>query len=165
MEFTEEQLAEIEKLKREAVSKREEELRKIHNDEMASQRKKANEEKAKAVEEAKKTAQLSTEERLKLEAEEKAKADNERLAFLENEYKKSKITAKLNEAQVPTFFVNDSRLLNAKEEELDGVVKTIKEEFSKVMPSGANVNTNVNVGGSNTKTEREKKFEEFSKIK
>lgn len=169
MDFTQEQLAEIEKLKQEAVEKavkdKEEELTKKHNDLMASTRKKYDDEKAKAVERAVKEANMSTEDKAKARAEELMKEKEERLSFLEKEYKKSTILSKLRNSQVPDMFANDSRLWTATNEELDSVVATIKEEFSKLMPSGSQIDTNFKTAGSgDKKSEKQKKFEQFSKM-
>lgn len=123
-------------------------LVKEHNEQMAQQRIKAKEEQDKAVKKAVDEANLSAEEKAKKEIEEQRKAEQEELARLRLEKKVNDRAKKLTEQGLPEFFKNDARLLNAEEEKVDEVIKTIKDEFTKVLPKGATVSTNVNGGAT-----------------
>lgn len=144
LQMTEE---ELQKKIDEAVKKATDEvtakLVKEHNENMAQQRIKAKEEQEKAVKKAVDEANLSAEDKAKRELEEQRKADQEELAQLRLEKKVNDRAKKLAEAELPDFFKNDSRLLNAEDEQVDEVIKTIKEEFNKALPKGATVSTNV----------------------
>lgn len=170
MDFTEEQQAEIKKQIDEAVSKAVEEtttkLTKEHNDTVARIRKNEKEERETAIQKAKDDAKLSSDELAKKQVEEQIKAKDTEIAELRAYKKVGELTKKLAEAGVPTLFVNDSRLLNAEEDKVDEVIKSIKDEFSKLMPSGATVSTNVNTSGSKQEANaKAKRFEEFAKMR
>ena len=153
VDFTEEQKAQIEKEKQEAIDKaladKEAELKKRHNEEMANLRTKSKEEKDKAVKDAIENAKLTEEERVKKELEEKHKAEQEELAQLRLEKKLNERGKKLVDAGVPEMLKNDSRLINAEDDKVDEVIKTIKDEWVKVAQKGGVVDTNVRGGGSN----------------
>ena len=155
MDFTEEQKTQIEKEKQEAIEKalaeKEAELKKKHNEEMSNLRVSAKAEKEKAVKDAIENAKLTEEERVKKELEEQNKADREELAQLRLEKKINERGKKLVEAGVPELFKNDSRLINAEDDKVDEIIKTIKDEWVKVAPQGATVSTNVNNGGNGGK--------------
>lgn len=144
IELTEEELkAKITEAVNEAVAKTTETLTKNHNEAMAQQRIKAKDEQDKAVKKAVEEANLTAEEKAKKELEEQRKADQEELAQLRHEKRVNDRAKKLAENNLPDFFKNDSRLLNAEDEQVDDVIKTIKEEYLKVIPDGATVSTNV----------------------
>ena len=160
MEFTDEQKAQIEAEKQEAIKLALEEQQKKHQADMANARIKADEEKKKAVEKAVASAKLSEEERVKKELEERQKADQEELAKLRLEKKLNERKEKLVEAGVPEMFKNDSRLINAEDDKVDEVIKTISEEWKKLVPQGATTSTNVkNSSGKTTPTDDE--FKDF----
>ena len=142
VELTEEQKAEIEKAKQEAVAKavaeKEAELTKKHNEEMANLRIKTKAEKDVAVKKAEENAKLSAEEKAK-------KKLNDR-------------KAKLVSAGVPEMFANDSRLINAEEDKVEETINTIKTEWEKIAPKGATTTTNVNGKGSSGETDKFKEF-------
>lgn len=170
MDFTEEQKAEIQKQIDSAVSKAVEEttakLTKENNNIIAGIRKSAKEEQENAIQRAKEEAKLTTEELAKKQAEEQIKQKDNEIAELRAYKKMGELSKKLKDAGVPDLFVNDSRLQNAEDDKVDDVIKTIKDEFSKLIPSGANVSTNVQANNSNTSTNtKAKKFEEFSKMR
>lgn len=163
MELTDEQKAVLEKEKQEAIAKavaeKEAELKKKHDEEMANLRIKSKNEKEEAVKKAEENAKLTAEEKAKKELEEQQKAEHDELIALRQEKKLNERAKKLAEAGVPDMFKNDSRLINAEDEKVDDVIKTIQEEWKKIAPSGANTNTNV-MGGANPKTEADK-FSQF----
>ena len=149
MTMTEEELkAKIEEEVKKAVDETTEKLKKEHNELMAQQRIKAESDKKKAVEDATKNATLSAEEKAKKEEEERRKADLEELNALRLEKKVNDRARKLTEKGLPDFFKNDSRLINAEDGEVDNIIKTIEEEYKKVLPQGATTNTNVRGGGN-----------------
>ena len=162
---------ELQKKIDEAVKKATEEtsakLEKAHNESMAQQRIKAKEEQEKAVAKAVAEANLSAEEKAKKEIEEQRKAEQEELAQLRLEKKVNDRAKKLAEAELPDFFKNDTRLINAEDEQVDEVIKTIKEEYSKVLPKGATISTNVMTNtpsGQPQKTKEQLELERLRKL-
>lgn len=151
MELTEEQRAELEKEKQNAVAKaiaeKELELKKKHDSEMADQRIKAKAEKEDAIKKAEENAKLSADEKAKKEFEEQRKKEQEELEQLRFEKKLNERKEKLVKAGVPEVFKNDSRLVNAKDEDVESVIKTIASDWKGLLPSGATITTNV-VGGN-----------------
>lgn len=160
---------ELQKKIDEAVKKATEEttakLVKEHNESMAQQRIKAKDEQEKAVKKAVEEANLTAEEKAKKELEEQLKADKEELELLRLEKKVNDRAKKLAEAELPDFFKNDTRLLNAEEDKVDDVIKTIKEEYSKVLPKGATVSTNVVTTTPNGQTKKSKEQEELERVR
>lgn len=153
--LTEEELqAKIDEAVKKAVGEKTTELEKKHNEAMAQQRIKANDEKKKAVDEAVANATLSAEQKAQKELEEKRKADAEELAQLRLEKKVNDRANKLKEKGLPEFFKNDSRLLNAEDDNVDEVINTIKSEYESVLPKGATVDTNVHGVSSGTNKEK-----------
>lgn len=168
MDFTEEQQAEIKKQVDEAVSKAiketTEKLEKEHNEKFSAYRVKRDDEQKKAVETAREEAKLSQDELAKKQVEEQIKAKDTELNELRAYKKTGELTKKLSEAGLPTLFVNDSRLQNATDEEVDNVIKTIKDEFAKVMPEGATLSTNVDTSNGDT-TKKVDKFKDFRNLR
>ena len=113
-----------------------------HNGEMASIRKKHEAELTKAKEQANMSAQELAEQKVR----EQQEHDAQELAELRQFKKNSVLTEKLKREGLPEFFKNDTRLLNAEEDKVDEVINTIMEEFKKVLPEGARINTNINGG-------------------
>ena len=149
--LTEEELqAKIEQAVKKAVTEKETELTKSHNEAMAQQRIKADDEKKRAVEKAVAEANLTAEEKAKKELEEKTKADQEELIALRLEKKVNDRAKKLNDKGLPEFFKNDSRLLNAEDDKVDEIIGVIKQEYESTLPKGATVSTNVKGGGDAT---------------
>jgi hypothetical protein len=142
-----------------AVAETTETLNKKHSDEMAQQRKKAKADTEKAVEQAVANANLSAEEQAAKKIEEERRAEQEELAQLRLEKKINDRANKLKEKGLPDFFKNDSRLLNANDEEVDSVIATIEKEYKGSLPQGATVSTNVSgtsTGGNAQQTELER---------
>ena len=164
MELTEEEKAKLEQEKQEAIAKavaeREAELAKKHNEEMANLRIRAKNEKDEAVRKAEENAKLTAEEKAKKEIEEQQKREHEELEQLRLENKIRQRTEMLEKAGVPSVFKNDSRLINAADEDVENVIKTIADEWGKVSPKGATTSTNV--GGGNPKGANDP-FAEFRK--
>ena len=142
-----------------AVAETTETLNKKHSDEMAQQRKKAKADTEKAVEQAVANANLSAEEQAAKKIEEERRAEQEELAQLRLEKKINDRANKLKEKGLPDFFKNDSRLLNATNEEVDSVIATIEKEYKGSLPQGATVSTNVSgtsTSGNAQQTELER---------
>lgn len=146
--FTQEQ---VDTLLAEALEKQKSELDAKHNAVMTSQRK-AHE---KEMEKYKSNADLSADERAKRENAELIESLQNEVNSLKAYKKNAELTDRLAKEQLPSFFKNDSRLINAKDDkELDIVVKTIKTEYASSTNSGANHSTVVsgaNADGGTTK--------------
>lgn len=136
MEYTEEQL-------QQKLAEKEAELKAKHDQEMANLRKQDKEAKEKAVAEAVENAKLSESERAKKEAEEELAKKEQELNELRAFKQKQEIKDELKSAEVPEFFINDSRLLSATKDGRADVIKTIKAEYEKTLPNGSRANTNV----------------------
>lgn len=124
------------------VHAREEELTSKHNGEMASMRKKYDSDLAKAKEQAGISAEQIAQEKIKEQQEADLKELNELRA-----YKKSSLIAdRLAKEGMPSYFKNDSRLLNADTGDIDKVIKEVKKDYEATLPKGATHSTVVNVG-------------------
>lgn len=108
-----------------------------HNNEMASQRKKHDDELKKAKEQANMTAEQIAEQKYKEQQENDAKE----LAELRSYKKQTIIGEKLAKEGMPSYFKNDNRLLTAEEGDLDKVIKDIKKEYEADKPKGATHST------------------------
>lgn len=159
--FTQEELDEAIKAK---LEEKEAELKKQHDSDMASVRIKAKQEQENLIKKAKEEATLSAEEIAKKNFEEETKAREQELATLRSYKKQVDLTKKLTEAGIPSFFVNDTRLLNAEEDKVPEVIKTIKAELTSVLPKGATITTNV-VGSGNPVDAKAEKMKEFAKMR
>lgn len=164
LELTEEELqARIQDEVNKAKAEQEAELKKKHDSEMAQLRIKAKQDTENAVKKAQEDATLSAEEKAKKEQEEKSKAMEEELQQLRHEKKVNDRAAKLKEKNLPDFFKNDSRLLNAEEDKVDDVITTIEKEYKASLPDGAQINTNVK--GTNTgKSQEQAELERVRKL-
>lgn len=140
-----------------AVAETTDTLQKKHSDDMAQQRKRAKEEKEKAVNDAVANANLSAEEKAKKQVEEERKAEQAELAQLRLEKKINDRANKLKEKGLPDFLKNDSRLLNAENEQVDEVISAIEKEYKGSLPQGANIDTNVSGSGSKKSQEQAEK--------
>jgi hypothetical protein len=78
-------------------------------------------------------AKMTAEEALKAEQEEKWTAINSELNTLKTEKKQFLIKDQLQKSELPSFFQNDSRLVNAEPDQIESVVKTLKKEYSEYM--------------------------------
>lgn len=126
------------------VKAKEESLTADFNNKFAGQRKKHEEEIAKIKSEAGKTAEEIAQQRLKEQQEADAQELNDLRAF-----RKSTILGdKLAKEGLPTYFKNDTRLLNANESDLDKVIKDVKKEYEATLPKGNTHSTVVGQGGA-----------------
>lgn len=143
-----------------AVSKATSDLTSKHNGEMASMRKKYDAE----LEKEKQKLSLSVEEKAKLEVEEKNKAIETELNDLRAYKKSTELGKRLQKEGLPSYFVNDTRLLSAEEGELDKAIKLVKTEYDATKPQGNTHSSVVQVGGkapASAETSKDKAYEEL----
>lgn len=119
------------------VQEKADELTAQHNGQMASMRKKYDDDLKKAKEQANMTAEQIAAEKVK----EQQEHDAQELAELRQFKKNSVLTEKLKKEGLPEFFKNDTRLLNAEDGNLDKVIKDIKKEYEQYQPKGATHST------------------------
>ena len=119
------------------VQEKAEQLTAQHNGQMANLRKKYDDDLKKAKEQAGLTAEQLAEEKIKEQNEARDRELNELRA-----YKKSSVlTEKLAKEGLPTYFKNDTRLLNAEDGDIDKVIKDVKKEYEATLPKGATHST------------------------
>lgn len=114
-----------------------EELEAKHNGQMATLRKKYDDELKKAKEQAGLTAEQLAEQKVKEQYEAEQKELNELRAYK----KSSEISQKLAKEGLPNYFKNDNRLLQAEDGDLDKVIKEVKKEYEATLPKGATHST------------------------
>ena len=122
-----------------------------HNGEMATMRQRHDAELKKAKEE----ANLSAEELAKRKVEEQNEIQQKELSELRAYKKSSELSQKLEKAGLPTYFKNDTRLLNANDNDVDGVIKEVKKEYEATLPKGATYSTVVQTGNGSQKGNQE----------
>ena len=121
-----------------------------HNGEMANLRTKhANE-----IKKIKEEASMSADEIAQKRAEELAQATTDELQDLRAFKRSTIIKDKLASAGLPSYFVNDSRLLSAEEGDIDKVIKTVKSEYEATLPKGTTHSTVVQTGGTPPKDDK-----------
>ena len=78
-------------------------------------------------------------------------------------YKKGKVIEdRLAKEGLPTFLKNDSRLLNASDDDFEKVIKEVKKDYESVLPKGSQHSTVVQTGGAKaTISEKDKANAEF----
>ena len=113
------------------------ELEAKHNGQMANLRKKYDDDLKKAKEQAGLTAEQLAQEKVK----EQYEADQKELNELRLYKKSAEISQRLAKENLPSYFKNDTRLLNAESGDLDRVVKDIKKEYEASLPKGATHST------------------------
>lgn len=131
-----------------------------HNGEMATQRKKFEDE----LKKAKDQANLSAEERAQQLAKEENEAKDKELNELRAFKKSSDLAQRLAKEKLPTYFKNDSRLINADESNIDKVIKDIRKEYEATLPKGAAHSTVVQTSGGNNNTAANDKETAFQKM-
>lgn len=148
--------SELQALIDEKVKTATDELTSKHNGEMASMRKKYTDD----IEKAKKQATMSAEELATQKANEMAQAHEEEFKRLQAFEKQTILKDKLAKANLPQYFVNDSRLLSAETGDIDKVIKTIKGEYEESQPKGATHSTVVQTGGQKPQNDKSQLFED-----
>ncbi len=131
-----------------------------HNGQMATLRKKYDDDLKKAKEQAGKTAEELAQERIKEQQEAKDNELNELRQFKKNTI----LTEKLKKEGLPDFFKNDTRLLNAEDGNVDKVIKDIKKEFEAIQPKGATRSTVVQTQNQNVNKQQDDKSVAFEKM-
>lgn len=141
----------------EAVAQKTKDLESKHNGEMANMRKELK---------AAKDANLSTDERIAKEKQEYEESVNQELTEL-RAYKKGKIIEeRLTKEGLPNYLKNDSRLLNANDDEFDKAVKLVKQDYEANLPKGNQTSTVVRTATgtkpSDSGNEKEQAYGEFA---
>lgn len=131
-----------------------------HNGEMATQRKKYEDSLKKAQDQ----ANLSAEERAQQLAKEENEAKDKELNELRAFKKSSDLAQRLAKEKLPTYFKNDSRLINADESNIDKVIKDIRKEYEATLPKGAAHSTVVQTSSGNNNTAANDKETAFQKM-
>ncbi len=131
-----------------------------HNGQMATLRKKYDDDLKKAKEQAGKTAEELAQEKIKEQQEAKDNELNELRAFKKNAI----LTEKLKKEGLPDFFKNDTRLLNAEDGNVDKVIKDIKKEYEQYQPKGATHSTVVQTQSQNVNKQQDDKSAAFEKM-
>lgn len=108
-----------------------------HNSDMANARKKYDDDIRKVKEQANLTAEELAQQKIKDQQE----ADQKELAELRSYKKSAEISSRLAKEGLPSYFKNDTRLLNASDDELDKVIKVVKSEYEQAQPKGATHST------------------------
>lgn len=147
--------AELDARVEEAVANATKDLEKRHNETMYALRKENKD---------LKNANLTQEERTKKELEEKELALGQELNDLRAFKKQTILGDKLAKENLPSYFKNDSRLLNAEEGDIDKVLKDIKKEYEASLPKGNTHSTIVQTSGATpTMSDKDKANAEFGK--
>lgn len=131
-----------------------------HNGQMATLRKKYDDDLKKAKEQAGKTAEEIAQEKIK----EQQEHDAQELAELRQFKKNTVLGEKLKKEGLPDFFKNDTRLLNAEDGNLDKVIKDIKKEFEAFQPKGATHSTVVTTQNQTVNKQQDDKGVAFEKM-
>lgn len=135
--------AELDARVEEAVANATKDLEKKHNTEMYNARKEIKD---------LKNANLSQEELEKKVREEQDEAIKSELADL-RAFKKGKLLEdKLAKEGLPTYFKNDTRLLNAEDGDFDKVLKSVKAEYESTLPKGNQHSSVIKTGGKGAAT-------------
>ena len=124
-----------------------------HNGQMANLRKKYDDDIKKVKEQASMTAEEIAQAKIKEQQEADLKELNELRAYK----KTSEISTRLAKEGLPSYFKNDTRLLNAEEGTLDKVIKDVKKEYEETLPKGATHSTVVQVQSGNTNSAEDRK--------
>lgn len=132
-----------------------------HNSDMATMRKKYDSDLAKERERANMSAEQLAEQKVKEQQEAQEKELNELRSFK----KQSVISEKLSKANLPQYFKNDNRLLNADESDYDKVIKEITKDYEGSQPKGATTSTvmQTNTGCFEAKDDKARAYAEFGK--
>ena len=131
-----------------------------HNGQMATLRKKYDDDLKKAKEQVGKTAEELAQERIK----EQQEHDAQELTELRQFKKNTVLSEKLKKEGLPDFFKNDTRLLNAEDGNVDKVIKDIKKEYEQYQPKGATHSTVVQTQNQNVNKQQDDKRVAFEKM-
>lgn len=140
-----------------AVKQATDEIVSKHNGEMATLRTRHSAE----LDKVRKEANMSAEELAKQKASELAEQQAQELSDLRNFKKQTILKEKLANSNLPSYFVNDTRLLSAEEGELDKVIKSVKNEYEASQPKGTTHSTVVQTSGAKPQTTDKDKANEL----
>ena len=149
---------ELNELVEQKVNEATEKLVAKHNGEMATMRQKHDAELKKAKEQ----ANLSAEELAQQKFKEQQEQTQQELTELRQFKKSSMLSERLEKEGLPSFFKNDTRLLNAEDGNIDKVIKDIKKEYEADRPKGANHSTVVRTAQGNQ--QKDAKSDGYSKF-
>lgn len=113
------------------------ELEAKHNGQMATLRKKYEDDVRKEKEKAGLTAEQIAQEKIR----EQQEADQRELNELRAYKRTSEISQRLAKEGLPSYLKNDKRLLDAEDGELDKVIKDVKKDYEAELPKGATHST------------------------
>ena len=135
-----------------------ERMKSKHDGEMASMRKKYDDEVKKAKEQANMSAEQIAEQKYKEQQENDAKE----LAELRTYKKENELGKRLAKEGLPEHFKNDIRLLNAEDGDLDKAIKDVKKDYEAYQPKGATRSTVVQTAqGSKKEDSKQAAYDAF----
>lgn len=109
------------------------------------------------LEKYKKEQSLTEEERASKLAQEKQEQLNAEITELRAFKRTTLLKERLAKENMPTYFANDSRLINAEDGDLDKAIKVVKGEYEASLPKGNIHSTVVNTANGNTPTAKDTK--------
>jgi hypothetical protein len=128
------------------------------NEMFASQRKKHQAEIDKIKADMGKSAEELAQERIK----EQQEKDSQELADLRAYKKSNELGRRLEKEGLPSYFKNDSRLLNAEDGDIEKVIKTVKKEYEDSLPKGNQYSTIIKTqSGQVPEADKDKAKREF----
>lgn len=142
------------------VNEATEKLNSQHNGQMASLRKKYDDDLKKAREQATMSAEEIAQAKIKEEQDANLKELNELRAFK----KSSDLAQRLEKEKLPTYFKNDARLINADETNIDKVIKDIRKEYEASLPKGATHSTVVQTNATGKNANASEKDAAYAKM-
>lgn len=104
----------------------------------------------------KKQQELGKEEYAKQKLAEQQKLDQAELEDLRKFKKSAELGERLAKEGLPSYFKNDVRLLNATNDDIDSVVKSVKSEYEATLPKGNQYSSVVQTNTGNTPVANDK---------
>jgi len=129
-----------------------------HNSDMANMRKKYDDDIRKTKEQVGLTAQELADQKIK----EQQEADQKELNDLRAYKKSNEISTRLAKEGLPSYFKNDTRLLNASDTDIDKVIKDVKKEYESTLPKGATHSTIIQTAQSPVPKDNKDKVNEMA---
>lgn len=131
-----------------------------HNGQMATMRKKYDDDIKKAKEQANMTAEEIAQQRIREQQEQ----DQQELNELRQFKKSSLLSERLDKEGLPNYFKNDTRLLNADDSTIDKVIKDIKKEYEATLPKGASHSTVVQSASGQRQASQDNKTQIYEDV-
>lgn len=151
--------SELQTLINKAVEEAKNELTATYDGKFATQRKKYESQ----IAELEANKDKSAEEIAKQKVQQQYEADQAELAQLRSYKKTTEISKRLAKDNLPSYLVNDSRILNSSEEDFEKNYKLVKTDYESSQPKGNTHSSVVNTGGS-AKPNGDSKGEAFEKM-